>query len=107
MTQPTSLQEERPGIKKQGKSLPPKLMIGVGKFVWTTLWHTMMSRLAPRNQSGEYVRPTSQFKSCIGQKGPYLPAVDRYSLYVGLGCPWAHRTLVTRALKGLEDIVSV
>lgn len=67
----------------------------------------MMSKLAPRNKSGEYVRPTSQFKSCIGTQGPYQPEAGRYSLYVGLGCPWAHRTLVTRALKGLEDTVSV
>lgn len=107
MTQSTSLKEDGPGIKKKGKSLPPKLIIGLGKFVWMTLWHLMMSRLAPRSKSGEYVRPTSQFKSYIGQEGLYQPAADRYSLYVGLGCPWAHRTLVTRALKGLEDTVSV
>lgn len=97
------------GTKKQGKSLPSKLIIRLGRFVWTTLWHMMMSKLAPGNESGEYVRPISQFRSFIGTESgnPYQPAVGRYSLYVGLGCPWAHRTLVVRALKGIEDAVSV
>lgn len=97
------------GTKKKSKSLPPGLIVRLGKFVWTTLWHLMMSRLAPRNQSGEYVRPLSQFRHFVGtEKGNlYQPAAGRYCLYVGLGCPWAHRTLVVRALKGLEDTISV
>lgn len=32
---------------------------------------------------------------------------DRYTLIVGMGCPWAHRTLATRAIKGLERIIEV
>lgn len=110
MSQPTSLKGDgNPGSKKKGKSLPPKVIIGLGKFVWTTLWHVMMSRLAPRNKSGEYVRPNSEFRNFVGTEegNPYQPAAGRYSLYVGLGCPWAHRTLVTQALKGLEDAISV
>lgn len=95
--------------KQKGKSLPPKLIIKLGKFVWTTLWHMMVSKLAPRNELGEYVRPSSQFRNFVGTEegNPYPPAVGRYSLYVGLSCPWAHRTLVVQALKGLEDAVSV
>jgi putative glutathione S-transferase len=38
---------------------------------------------------------------------PYQPESGRYRLYVGLGCPWAHRTLVVRALKGLEQTIAV
>lgn len=69
----------------------------------------MMSRLAPRNQSGEYIRPSSQFRNFVnaGEDSRYQPATGRYTLYVGLGCPWAHRTLVVRALKGLEEAISV
>lgn len=73
------------------------------------MWQIMMSQLAPRNNSGEYVRPKSQFRNFIDTEAdnPYQPEPQRYRLYVGLGCPWAHRTLVTRALKGLEDAIAV
>ncbi|MBD2504276.1 glutathione S-transferase family protein [Anabaena azotica] len=95
--------------QKKGKSLPPKLIISLGKFVWTTMWQIMMSQIAPRNQTGEYIRPSSQFRNFVktGEDSRYQPAAGRYTLYVGLGCPWAHRTLVVRALKGLEDTISV
>lgn len=95
--------------KKQGKSLPASFIIKLGKFVWTTLWKIMMSKLAPKNSAGAYVRPVSQFRNSIGTEkdNPYLPVSRRYCLYVGLGCPWAHRTLVVRTLKGLEDVISV
>jgi putative glutathione S-transferase len=95
--------------KKKGKSLPGKFIIKLGKFVWTTMWNIMMSQLAPRSKTGEYLRPESQFRNSIGTEegNPYPPAPGRYRLYVGLGCPWAHRTLVTRALKGLEEVIAV
>lgn len=91
------------------KSLPPKLIIKLGKFVWVTLWHTMMSKLAPRNTSGEYIRPSSYFRNFVRAEtdNQYLPAANRYSLIVGMSCPWAHRTLVVRALKGLEQVLQV
>lgn len=94
-------------VRKKGRSLPPGLLIRLGKFVWTTLWHTMMSQLAPRSRKGDYVRPESHFRQTIDTTGAYPPAAGRYWLYVGLGCPWAHRTLVTRALKGLEAAIPV
>ena len=73
------------------------------------MWHLMMSKLAPPSKSGEYIRPSSQFRNFVGKEegNPYQPAVGRYNLFVGLGCPWAHRTLVVRSLKGLEDVISV
>jgi putative glutathione S-transferase len=97
------------GIKPIGKPLPAKSVIVLGKFIWTTLWQIMMSNLAPRNASGEYIRPDSQFRQTISAAAnhPYPPATGRYRLYVGTGCPWAHRTLVVRALKGLESAIPV
>lgn len=73
------------------------------------MWHLMMSKLAPRSQTGEYMRPASQFRNVVSKEAdnPFQPESGRYRLYVGLGCPWAHRTLVTRALKGLEHAIAV
>ncbi|BAZ39784.1 hypothetical protein NIES4101_57400 [Calothrix sp. NIES-4101] len=95
--------------QKTGKSLPLGLIIKLGKFIWSTMWHVMMSQLAPRNKSGEYIRPQSQFRNFVSstENSQYPPEASRYRLYVGLGCPWAHRTLVTLALKGLETTISV
>jgi glutathionyl-hydroquinone reductase len=94
-------------VKK--KSLPPKLIIVLGKFVWTTLWQIMMYNLAPRDRTGAYLRPASTFHNYISSQpdSVYPPAAGRYHLYVGMSCPWAHRTLVVRVLKGLEDVISV
>ena len=91
------------------KALPSKFIIRFGKWVWTMIWHQMMSKLAPRNASGEYIRPQSEFRNFVGTEpeNPYPPEKGRYRLYVGLGCPWAHRTLVVRALKGLEQAIAV
>jgi glutathionyl-hydroquinone reductase len=75
----------------KNKSLPGKLIVKTGKFIWTTMWQIMMSQLAPRNQTGEYIRPESQVRNFISTKpnNLYQPAANRYRLYVGLGCPWA------------------
>ena len=96
-------------VKKQGKSLPASFIIKLGKFVWTTQWKIMMSKLAPKDSTGAYVRPASQFRNSIGMEkdNPYPPVSGRYCLYVGLGCPWAHRTLVVRTLKGLGEVIDV
>ena len=96
-------------MSKKGKSLPAGSVIKLGKFVWTTIWNIMMSNLAPRSKSGEYIRPQSQFRDFINTQpdNPYQPESGRYHLYVGMGCPWAHRTLVVRALKGLETAIPI
>jgi glutathionyl-hydroquinone reductase len=67
----------------------------------------MMSQLAPPNREGEYQRPQSEFRDRITVGGKYPPAANRYRLYVGWSCPWAHRTLVVRALKGLEGNIDL
>ena len=88
-------------VKKRA-ALPPGLIVRTGKFVWNTMWHTMMSQMAPRNQQGAYIRPESEFRS-----RDVAPEAHRYFLIVGMSCPWAHRTLVTRALKGLTEAIDV
>lgn len=87
-------------------AVPPKLLIQTAQFVWNTLWHTMMSQLAPSQKSGEYQRPSSEFRHAIGDNH-YPPDKNRYRLYVGLTCPWAHRTVITRLLKGLEETIDL
>lgn len=94
-------------MSRARKALPGKLIIQSGRWVWTTMWHVMMSQMAPRARSGEYLRPDSQFRHSIGSDSAFSATAGRYRLLVGLGCPWAHRTLIVRALKGLEDVISV
>lgn len=91
------------------KSLPSSFLIITAKFIWTTLWRIMMSQLAPSNESGNYNRPQSEFRHQITteKNNIYQPEKGRYCLYVGLSCPWAHRTLILRTLKGLEDVIEV
>lgn len=57
--------------------------------------------------SGEFVRKPSAFRSWITADGSsgFKAEPGRYHLYVSLACPWAHRTLIVRALKGLDDVI--
>lgn len=89
--------------------MPPSAIIRLGKLTWTTLWQVMMSQLAPPDRTGNYQRPASQFRDRVSSQpgARYQPATDRYQLIVGMSCPWAHRTVITRALKGLESAISV
>ncbi|KOS22832.1 Glutathione S-transferase omega-like 2 [Escovopsis weberi] len=58
--------------------------------------------------SGEYKRQTSSFRRWISSEpgAEFPPEKGRYHLYASYACPWAHRTLITRKLKGLEDFIS-
>ncbi|MCM2563078.1 glutathione S-transferase family protein [Lutimaribacter sp. EGI FJ00015] len=64
---------------------------------------------------GKFVRSTAGFRNWItpdGSAGPsgeggFKAEAGRYHLYVSYACPWAHRTLIFRKLKGLEDMIDV
>lgn len=57
--------------------------------------------------TGEFKRQVSTFRNWIKKDGQHPPEPDRYHLYVSYACPWAHRTLIGLALKGLTKIISV
>jgi len=76
---------------------------------WVDQWHDT------RSTGGRYQRQPSKFRNWItpdGSPGPtgrggFRAEAGRYHLYVSWACPWAHRTLILRALKGLGDMISI
>ena len=64
---------------------------------------------------GKFERKASQFRNWVtadGSAGPsgragFKAEAGRYVLYVGLACPWAHRTMIFRRLKGLENMIEM
>ena len=61
------------------------------------------------NEDGEFDRQETSFREFIEDDpdARFQPEAGRYHLYVSYACPWAHGTLLTRSLKGLEDAISV
>lgn len=84
----------------------------MGKLV-DGLWQS--GKVATTTKDGSFDRPDSSWRNWItpdGEPGPsgeggFAAESGRYHLYVSLACPWAHRTLVFRALKGLADHITV
>jgi len=69
--------------------------------VWHDQWHDSQPT------DGKFKRKDSQFRHQITNNGEFQPESGRYHLYVSLACPWAHRTLIFRHLKGLEKLIDV
>ena len=77
--------------------------------LWTDKWYDTSKT------GGKFKRSEAQFRNFVtadGSAGPtgksgFKAEARRYHLYVSLACPWAHRTLIFRALKGLEDLIDV
>ena len=77
--------------------------------VWHDVWYDTKST------AGRFERSRAQFRNWVtadGTAGPtgtggFKAEAGRYHLYVSLACPWAHRTLIFRRLKGLEDLISL
>ncbi len=76
---------------------------------WQDKWYDTKSN------GGRFVRSESQYRHWItpdGSAGPtgkpgFKAEPRRYHLYVSLACPWANRALIFRALKGLEEMISI
>lgn len=76
---------------------------------WQDKWYDTDST------GGKFKRDAAQFRNFVtadGSAGPtgdsgFKAEPDRYHLYVSLACPWAHRTLIFRQLKGLQDLIDV
>jgi putative glutathione S-transferase len=77
--------------------------------VWNDQWYDTKST------GGAFKRSEAQFRNWVTADGSagltgkdgFKAESGRYHLYVSLACPWAHRTLIFRALKGLEDHISI
>ncbi|MEQ9246579.1 MAG: glutathione S-transferase family protein, partial [Nitratireductor sp.] len=77
--------------------------------VWHDKWYDTSKT------GGRFERSRSQFRDFVtrdgapaeGRERGFRAEPGRYHLYVSLACPWAHRTLIFRKLKKLEDLVSL
>ena len=77
--------------------------------MWHDRWYDTVST------GGRFVRKDTAFRGWLtadgsagpGGKGGYAAEPGRYHLYVSFACPWAHRTLIMRALKGLEAMIDI
>ena len=70
---------------------------------WTDRWYDTEST------GGRFERKDSSFRNWIKADGStdFEPESGRYHLYVSLACPWAHRTVIYRRLKGLEEHITI
>lgn len=70
---------------------------------WVDKWYDTEST------GGKFKREKSKFRSWVRKDGSteFSPEQGRYHLYVSLACPWAHRTLIFRKLKKLENIIDI
>jgi glutathionyl-hydroquinone reductase len=69
---------------------------------WSTEW-------TERNERGEFRRMSTQFRDQVKADGSttFVAEPGRYHLYVSLGCPWAHRTVLLWQLKGLQHVIGL
>ena len=68
--------------------------------VWKDRWYDT------KKSGGKFIRTEAQFRNFIDNDSEFTPDSGRYHLYVSLACPWAHRTLIYRSLKDLNDHIS-
>src|SRR3569623_3161522 len=70
---------------------------------WQDQWYETKAH------GGRFVRPASNFRAWVTADGSsdYPADAGRYHLYDSLACPWAHRTVIFRKLKRLEDVIGM
>jgi len=70
---------------------------------------TVNAQFPDESVEGRFVRQGDAFRAWVRADDSSAYAVEsgRYHLYVSLACPWAHRTIIVRALKGLEDAIGM
>ena len=68
--------------------------------IWKDRWYDT------KKSGGKFIRTEAQFRNFIDYHSEFTPDSGRYHLYVSLACPWAHRTLIYRSLKDLNDHIS-
>jgi putative glutathione S-transferase len=71
--------------------------------VWKAGWYEP-------NAKGAFERPRTQFRRWVtadGRRDGFAAEPGRYHLYASYACPWAQRTLITRSLRGLEDVIGL
>lgn len=90
---------------------PDHIAMRIGVSLVTACYAARMQAQFPEEQSkkGDFTRQEDAFRDWVKRDGstPYKPERDRYHLYVSLACPWAHRTIILRKLKGLEDVIGM
>jgi glutathionyl-hydroquinone reductase len=59
------------------------------------------------SEDGKFQRQKATIRHWITADGPFTPDPGRYHLYAAWNCPWAHRALLIRALKGLQEQITV
>jgi len=68
--------------------------------VWKDKWYDT------KKSGGKFIRTEAQFRNFIDYNSEFTPDSSRYHLYISLACPWAHRTLIYRSLKDLDDHIT-
>jgi len=70
---------------------------------------TVKAQFPEEQKDGEFVRQEDAFRDWVRADGStqYRVEPGRYHLYVSYACPWAHRTIIVRKLKGLEDTIGM
>ncbi len=82
-------------------------------FLIDGAWHDKWRNTEAKD--GSFIRPDAKIRNWVtatGEPGPsgdagFKAEAGRYHLYIAASCPWAHRTMIFRHVKGLEDMISV